>query len=37
MLEMIVGIAIFVVGVFFGAGLYGAGIKAGEKDGKAED
>ena len=35
MLEMICGVGIFVVGVFFGAGLYGAGIKAGEKNGKA--
>ena len=33
MLEMICGVVIFVVGVFFGAGLYGAGIKAGEKNG----
>lgn len=31
MLEMIVGVTIFVVGIFFGASLYGAGIKAGEK------
>ena len=34
MLEMICGVVIFVVGVFFGAGLYGAGIKAGEKNGE---
>lgn len=33
MLEMICGMAIFLVGVFFGAGLYGAGMKAGEKHG----
>lgn len=33
MLEMICGVVIFVVGVFIGAGLYGAGIKAGEKNG----
>lgn len=34
MIEMLVGIAIFVVGVFFGAGLYGAGMKAGEENGE---
>ena len=33
MIEMISGVAIFVVGVLFGAGLYGAGMKAGEKNG----
>lgn len=33
MLEMICGVVIFVAGVFFGAGLYAAGIKAGEKNG----
>lgn len=34
MLEMIIGIGIFVVGVFVGAGLYGAGMKAGEENAK---
>lgn len=33
MLEMICGVVVFVAGVFFGAGLYGAGMKAGEKRG----
>lgn len=35
MLSMVMGVVIFIVGVFFGAGLYAAGIKAGEKNGKA--
>lgn len=35
MLNMVMGAVIFVVGVIIGAGLYGAGIKAGEKNGKA--
>lgn len=29
-MEMIIGAAILLVGIFIGAGLYGAGIKAGE-------
>ena len=37
MLEMIIGVAIFVVGTFFGAILYAAGIKAGESNGKTQD
>lgn len=37
MLEMIIGVAIFVVGTFFGAVLYGCGVKAGESNGKTED
>lgn len=31
--EMLVGVGIFIVGVLFGASLYGAGIKAGEENG----
>ena len=33
MIEMLVGVGIFVVGIIFGASLYGAGIKAGEENG----
>lgn len=28
-MEMIIGVGIFILGVFVGAGLYGAGMKAG--------
>lgn len=35
MLNMAMGAVIFCVGIIIGAGLYGAGIKAGEKNGKA--
>lgn len=31
MLEMITGVVIFIIGMFFGAGLYSAGMKAGDK------
>lgn len=34
---MITGVIIFVIGVLVGASLYGAGIKAGEESGKAQD
>ena len=34
MIEMLVGVGIFVVGVLLGASLYGAGMKAGEENGK---
>lgn len=34
-MEMIIGVGIFILGVFVGAGLYGAGMKAGEENGKA--
>lgn len=37
MLEMILGVVIFVAGTFFGAVLYGCGIKAGESNGKTQD
>lgn len=33
MIEMLVGVGIFIVGVLFGASLYGAGMKAGEENG----
>ncbi len=33
MIEMIVGVGIFIVGCFFGAALYGAGMKKGDEDG----
>ena len=33
MLEMICGVGIFVAGLFFGAVLYAAGMKAGEQNG----
>lgn len=32
MLNMVIGAVIFCVGVIIGAGLYGAGMKAGEKN-----
>lgn len=34
MVEMLVGVGIFIVGVLFGGALYGAGMKAGEENGK---
>lgn len=31
MVEMITGVAIFILGMFIGAGLYGAGMRANDK------
>ena len=31
MIEMITGVAIFILGMFIGAGLYGAGMRANDK------
>ena len=33
MIEVLAGIGVFMLGMFFGAVLYGAGVKAGEENG----